>query len=305
MAARSAGRGGVATVTLAATTGALILALGAGDHSSAGGSDSPDTSRSKIAFSFGGGIYAMRPDGSERVRLTPLPVNRFDGQGDTDPAWSPDGTLLAFQRTPEPSPADGLGSQIYLLNPDDGSVHPLTPPSKASAYDPAWSPDGRRMAFVRAYGGGSTLVVTEVDGGAERVLESEADVRGTLAEPAWSPDGTRIAYTRTVLDRRHNFHPLLYVVDANGGELRLLARDAGDAAWSPDGRRIAFASVRDRHGKQCYDQCIFKRELYVMDADGTNPVRLTHNRGDDAAPTWSPDGRQIAFASDRNYPDGP
>jgi hypothetical protein len=83
-----------------------------------------------------------------------------------------------------------------------------------------------------------------------------------------------------------------------------LARDAGDAAWSPDGRRIAFASVRDRNGEQCYDTCFYKGELYVMDADGTGLVRLTRNRGDDGAPSWSPDGRRIAFASDRNYPEG-
>jgi hypothetical protein len=50
--------------------------------------------------------------------------------------------------------------------------------------------------------------------------------------------------------------------------------------------------------------CTIHAELYVMDADGTDPVRLTRNRGDDAAPSWSPDGRRIAFASDRNYPDG-
>jgi WD40-like Beta Propeller Repeat len=93
-------------------------------------------------------------------------------------------------------------------------------------------------------------------------------------------------------------------MDTAGGDVRLLARDAGDAAWSPDGRRIAFASVRDRNGKTCYDQCNYHGELYVMGADGSNPVRLTHNRGDDSSPSWSPEGRRIAFASDRNYPDG-
>jgi TolB protein len=302
MAARSARRRAVATVTLAATTGALVLALGAGDRSSAGGTEA--VGAAEIAFSFGGGLYAMRPDGSGRVRLTPRPANRFGLQGDEDPAWSPDGTLLAFQRTPEPSPADGLGSQIYLLSPGDGRLRPLTAPSKASAYDPAWSPDGRRIAFVRSSGDESALVVLDVEGGGERVLQSERQERGTLGEPAWSPDGARIAYTRTVLDRRHHFHPLLYLVDVAGGVPRLLARDAGDAAWSPDGRRIAFASVRDRNGEQCYDTCFYKGELYVMDADGTGLVRLTRNRGDDGAPSWSPDGRRIAFASDRNYPEG-
>src|SRR5919109_4758803 len=95
-----------------------------------------------------------------------------------------------------------------------------------------------------------------------------------------------------------------YVMSADGGQPQLLARDAGDAAWSPGGHRIAFVSVRDRNGETCYDQCSYHGELYVMDADGTNAVRLTRDRGDETSPTWSPDGRRIAFASDRNYPGG-
>ena len=262
-----------------------------------------------IAFTFGlGRIHAMRADGSGRVRLTSGRADPFAGTGDAEPAWSPDGTTLAFARTVRISFED-YRSQIYLLGPDGGRPRAITTGvDGVSVSGPAWSPDGRRIAFVRDTDAESSIVVADIDGGGERVLRSEPyDVEGArnhLWQPAWSPDGTRIAYTLRRLDRRHHFRPSLYVMSADGGRPQLLARDAGDAAWSPGGHRIAFVSVRDRNGETCYDQCSYHGELYVMDADGTNAVRLTRDRGDETSPTWSPDGRRIAFASDRNYPDG-
>jgi Tol biopolymer transport system component len=243
----------------------------------------------QIAFGSGGSLYVMRPDGSGRRRLT-------DGGA---PAWSADGRRLAFERVPENSL-----SRLHVL----GRRAPLTAPG-VEEHSPAWSPDGRRLAFVRRIDrdGGEEydIVVADVDGGGERVLRREVatgQARLGVWDLAWSPGGAHIVFTLTRLDRRHTFRPALYLMDANSGEAELLMRDAADAAWSPDGRRIAFSSVGDRNGESCWDQCHVHGELYVMDADGTDPVRLTRNRGDDRSPSWSPDGRRIAFESNRNRP---
>jgi Tol biopolymer transport system component len=259
------------------------------------------SSSSAIAFSFGGSLYALAPDGSARVRLT-RPLAGTGGLGsDSEPAWSPDGTTLAFVRREPPS--ETSRTRIFLLNPDGAGPQPFT--TVGEAFSPAWSPDGRRIAFVRRSDTEWAIVVAEVESRAEQVLVREPnDPDGYVSfdAPAWSPDGMRIAYTRSTLGRNFTFRPRLYVIDANGGPATPLARDAAEAAWSPDGRRIAFASVRDRNGRRCWDQCHLLAELYVMNADGTGLKRLTRNRGDDHAPSWSPDGRLIAFASDRNYP---
>jgi WD40-like Beta Propeller Repeat len=205
-----------------------------------------------------------------------------------------------------------LQSRIYVLGPDSTLPRVLTRPANVSVSDPAWSPDGRQIAFARWLGEDqryeTEIVVVPVDGGSERVVwRQRRDDRGSgVGLPVWSPDGARIAFTRSRLDRSFHFRFSLLLVDAAGGQPRLLARDAGDAAWSPDGARIAFASTRDRNGEWCgSDECFYNGELYVMNSDGTNPVRLTHNRGDDSSPSWSPDGRRIAFASNRNNRDDP
>jgi WD40-like Beta Propeller Repeat len=246
----------VAAALVAAGTVMLVVGGRSGDASTVTATAAP--APPDIAFSFGdGGIHAMRADGSGRIRLTRGRPRPELATGDADPAWSPDGTTLAFVRTIRLGFED-FRSQVYLLSLDGGPARPVTP---------------------------------GVDG-------------VQVFDPAWSPDGARIAYTLDRLDRRHHFRPSLYLMDADGGNVRLLARDADDAAWSADGRRLAFVSVRDRNGETCYDQCNYHGELYVMDADGSDPVRLTRNRGDDRSPSWSPDGRRIAFASDRNYPNG-
>ena len=263
---------------------------------------------SDIAFSFGGRIHLMRPDGLQRKGLTGGRPVSF-GAGDVQPAWAPDGRRLAFVRTSKPSAGR---SRIYLLDVASGRSTALTPGGKEiQSIDPAWSPDGRQIAYTRwnARGeeGENAIVVAQADGSGERVLrrtglDGEPDVMG---QPAWSPDGTRILYTRSTIDRRYTFRPSLHVMDAATGDSRPLAEDAADGAWSPDGRRIAFSGVRDRNGKWCYEQCTISGEIYVMDSDGTNLERLTRNRGNDTAPSWSPDGSRIVFESNRNVRDAP
>ena len=93
----------------------------------------------------------------------------------------------------------------------------------------------------------------------------------------------------------------IYVMDDDGGNQQGLTNDLNDdrhPSWSPDGKRIAFSSERDGHPDVIPGW--FTSEIYVMDADGGNPQNLTNNPSDDRNPSWSPDGKRIAFQSDRD-----
>ena len=243
----------------------------------------------------------MRPDGSGVVRLTSPSSAGFDVH-DSQPAWSPDGSRLVFVRTAEGW--ETSESSIYIT--DGVDERPVTPPTDG-ILDVAWAPDGRQIAFARVRDEGESyrteIVVASIDDGPERVLVSQRvdDRLAIVSQPAWSPNGTRIAYTRTQLDREYHFRTSLFSVDVAGASPQLIARGAGDATWSPDGTRLAVSSMRDRNGKSCgSDECRYNGELYVMDADGSEPVRLTRSRADDSSPSWSPNGRHIVFSSDRN-----
>jgi Tol biopolymer transport system component len=183
--------------------------------------------------------------------------------------------------------------EIYVMNPTGSARQRLTR-SRASELSPAWSPDRRRIAFVRAIPDSQRFGFTEEaiyvmnsNGSGERRLTS----RGSLAnEPVWSPDGQRIAFAS---DRDGNYE--IYVMNTDGSSQRRLTQNRvwdSHPSWSPDGRKIAFAS--DRSGK------FAKSDIYVMSADGSFPRRLTRSPASDRAPDWSPDGRTIAFTSDRD-----
>jgi TolB protein len=260
----------------------------------------------EIAFVHGSEIWAARADGSERRALI-APTRRGESLG--QPAWSPDGSSLAYVGHVDRRGLAQGGSRLMAF---DGTATRALTRLRYGVFDlaPAWSPDGSTLAFARTTLKGrrwrSEIVMRETASGAERTLVRVRPGRrfAQVGDPAWSPDGATIVYTHSRLDREADFRPLIRSVPASGGKARTVIRDAQAPAWSPDGTRLAFASVRDRNGKRCGShECHFAGEIYTAAADGTGLRRLTVNEGDDAYPSWSADGSRILFSSDRNLPE--
>lgn len=203
----------------------------------------PDGTR--LAYASRGAIYVMNSDGSNPERLT-------DSIRATTPAWSPDGSKIAFEGRVEEN------NDIFSINSDGSSLTRLTQ-HEANDFGPAWSPDGTRIAFSSRRGGSYDLYTMNADGSnIDRLTETDAhEIR-----PEWSPDGFRLLFARVIEGEEND----LYTLDlATAAEIRLVANSPHGAvsSWSPDGHRIAYLSgERD------------DMALYVMDADGSNPVRL-------------------------------
>jgi TolB protein len=234
-----------------------------------------------IAFFSDSKIYLMNADGSEHRTLTrPLTAGHKRSL-----AWSPDGRKLAFLN-------DGDCRQfcfnLYVVGSDGSGLRNLTSKLAAGgrfgypgpASDPAWSPDGRKLAFVRLNARHGIHVV-KADGSGLRNLTPKPV--GVYADPSWSPDGRKLAF---VSDR--NGDSEVYVMNANGSGQRNLTRNPafdGDPAWSPDGRSIAFRSTRDGNP-----------EIYIMNADGSGQRNLTRSPADEGWFAWAP-GRSKQGAS--------
>jgi Tol biopolymer transport system component len=163
--------------------------------------------------------YTIQQDGTGLTRLTA----RF--AADDQPAWSPDGTMLAFRSHRD------VNTDIYVMNSDGTGVRRVTTDASADS-EPTWAPDGQRLAFTR----NARINVIGLDGTGERPVASGPFDR----QPAWSPDGAWIAFTST---RTGNGE--IFAVRADGSfEANLTERSGADSdpTWSPDGTRIAHTS---------------------------------------------------------------
>ncbi len=179
---------------------------------------------------------------------------------------------------------------IYAMNADGkrqqrvtrGSEgKPGTPPGLFYALDPAWSPDGKSIAFRSNRSGPSAIWVMRSDGRDTKQL-----TRGSQDEhPTWSPDGKRIAFVRGKTGA-------IYVMNADGTQARRITHGTAaesDPAWSPDGKWIAL--VRFTVNTPV-------REVWVIHPDGTGARMVTSLARSVSGPAWSPTGTQIAFSSD-------
>ena len=194
------------------------------------------------------------------------------------PALSPDGSTIAFAAPPE----DGAFYDLYVMS---SSGEALTRLTDNPGYDgmPAWSPDGRRLAYVSWRDGAGALYIMDADGRNERKV---TDLGNSGGNPAWSPDGERLAF-----DENSDGNAEIYTIKTDGTDrIRLTDNPYNDVspAWSPDGSRIAFVSERVEYS--------LYSTIYTMAADGADQTPITPADGVYRSyPTWSPDGQWLAF----------
>jgi Tol biopolymer transport system component len=264
---------------------------------------SPDGAR--IAFSSRRdgkfSIYIVGVDGGGLRRLTDGPDD------DSEPTWSPDGSRIAFVRG-----FDATGSGVVVLTcmspgdiltvgVDDGEVErpaEVNLTRGLGGTDPAWSPDGKRIAFASDRAGSYDIYTmsSESGGDVRRLTEDES----AEADPAWSPDGSWIAYTGHLSEDRTTQcgnmpivgdgdgeedsltlagGPYIYKMAADGSQQKNLT-DVGRAAepdWSPDGSRIVFAGRRK--GEDV--------ELYLIASEGAGAwIQLTSDPAQESSPSW-------------------
>ncbi len=225
-----------------------------------------------VVFARGGpdgGLHVLGASGTPK-RLTTV-------EGDFVPAWSPDGTMIAFER-------DNGDQQLWVIDSHGSGLRRLT--AGRSDGSPTWSPSGSQIRFTRGTVGHTDFDTVEVDGtGLRRLAIGHRDD----GSPAWSPDGASIAFVTT--DPAGNFG--IFVMRADGsGRVRIAGQIQGAwPTWSPDGTQLAFVNEADG-------------SIYVADRQGTRTrrvfdVRTLNNATEPnfTIPAWSPDGNSLVFAA--------
>jgi Tol biopolymer transport system component len=280
--------------------------------------------RAELAFTDWNGLGLV----DAATGLTDRPV-RFPGTYRV-PAWSPDGSRLAFE-----SNLSGSGTQIYVMDADGRGLRQLTD-QPTDSREPVWSPNGRQLAYtfdVSFSDQDNEIYVLNLDSNQTRNLTQNP---ANDYNPRWSPDGRQIVF---LSNRDHLnpgiFAPEVYVMNTDGSDVRRLTHGTNESAlfspaWSPDSRMLSFAQgyhaseislirvVDSRTGQEAFPESVhgvgtqavwspdgafiayaWDSGIYVARADGTErPLLLT--RVGNLFPEWSPDGRQIAFVSQQN-----
>jgi Tol biopolymer transport system component len=235
-------------------------------------------------------IYAVNADGSGLARLT----NEATGFVARWPNWSPDGSRLLFVRI---NTSDGMG-RVWIMNADGSQPHQLASDAPGYRdYQPRFTPDGSHIVFSRCKPGNGVCAIwiMRADGTNKQPITpyKEGPRDAVDFDPSVSPDGSRVAYTAF---GQNGITAQVRIVRVNGADNEPVSPpslEAGHPDWAPDGDRIAFTS----------NAPTINSNVYTMEANGADITRLTRTPwpNNSFGSSYSQDGSQIAFSSDRRY----
>ena len=220
-------------------------------------------------------IYMMNPDGSQQVRLTKHRAN------DLDPVFSPTGEEILFvsERSGE--------RDLYIMRADGLGERPVFRTAPAYRDDPAWSPDGKKIAYMQLdrEAKQTSVYTARADGtSVTRVVEME---KADGEEPVWSPDGTEIAFV-VVDEIRWASRQIRFINLKTRKQGTLLPEDTPrmrQPAWSPVHNKIAFVWIRPEHRQQ---------SIFIANRDGSGLQQIVDVLA--LSPTWSPSGDELVYS---------
>lgn len=248
-----------------------------------------------------GVLYRMNSDGSRQTKMIDL--------NGTDPAFSPDGRQVVFQ-----SNAGLLGKGSMFAWHENIWIRTLNQKKTAQvadydSYGPAFSPNGKMIAFMSGYRDPHgpdhqfDIAIKKIGSTKIKLLTRSRDANDTY--PSFSPDNKRILFASGPSSSDEESRNI-YIIGVNGSNLKRLTNDASGSApdfkdnsnpvMSANGKKIMFVRGRYTDNGRKY----FNSQIFVMDANGTNRIQLTFKGKNNNSLAFSPDGRKIAFVSDRD-----
>ncbi len=218
-------------------------------------------------------IYLITPDGSESINIT------MHTAADDDPAWSPDGSRIAFGSTRENGQSD-----IFIMNVDGTNITRLTTDPAADT-DPSFCENGTKITFRSQRDGNSEIYIMDLDGSNQIRLTADPE---TDNEPVCCPNSNKIAfYSNRSGDGE------VWTMNTDGtDQTNVSVNDTFDCSpgWSPDCSQLVI--VTDRGGAS--------DDIYLLPLDGSLPTPLADGPGDEFQASWSGDGTKIVFDTDEH-----